>query len=231
MAEPTSDAKKSKRFLQERRLAASGQPLKPLTLGIGFLGAAVLGVGTYSRWLSHPPSVYSTALLVIGVVGAAYFAWQLSREGALVCVGDAGVAIEHGGEVERLLWCDMDRIRVDQDHLVLTGTGPTLSVALGSHAIALSWILKEAAERLPKLIDVTPSFADRLPKPNAADGTLGTIKSLQTTGRRCAKSRKVIRYERDARLCIVCAQVYLRDEVPDECVTCGRPLEGNLAVP
>ena len=55
--------------------------------------------------------------------------------------------------------------------------------------------------------------------------------SLQTTGRRCAKSRKVIRYERDARICSVCTQVYLKDNLPNECVTCGKPIEGNVAVP
>ena len=226
-----AEAKKSKRFLQERRLVAAGQALQPSSLIAGFLGASALGAGIYGRWINQPAADYATALLVIGIACAAYFAWHLSREGAAVYVGDAGVAVEHKGEIERLLWCDMDRIRVDQDHLVLSGTGPTLSIAQATHALALSWILKEAAERLPRVIDVTPGFVDQLPKPANADGVLGPIMSLQTAGRRCAKSRKVIRYERDARLCTVCAQVYLRDDVPDTCVTCGKPLEGNLAVP
>ena len=185
----------------------------------------------YGRWISQPAASSAPALLFIGVACTVYFAWQLGREGTIVRVGDAGVALEKGDEIERLLWCDMERIRVDQDHLVLSGTGPTLTIAHASHALALSWILKEAAERLPKVIDVAPAFADKLPKPEASDGTLGPIQSLQTTGRRCAKSRKIIRYERDARLCTVCTQVYMRDDVPDTCVTCGRPLEGNLAVP
>jgi hypothetical protein len=231
MADANLDSKKGKRFLQERRLVGFAQPIKPLPIVVGFLGAGALGVGTYGRWLSQPPSSSATPLLVVGVATAAYFAWQLSREAPVVCVGDAGVAVERGSELVRLLWCDMDRIRVDQDHLVLSGTGTTISVAESSQALAISWILKEAAERLPKLIDVTPSYADRLPKPEASNGTLGPIMSLQTTGRRCAKSRKVIRYERDARICSVCTQVYLKDNLPDECVTCGKPLEGNVAVP
>ena len=205
--------------------------MNPLTLIVGFVGAGALGAGTYGRWLSQPATNFATALLVIGVACATYFAWQLSREGAVVRVGDAGVALERAGEIERLLWCDMERIRIDQDHLVLSGTGPTLSIAQATHALALTWILKEAAERLPKLIDVAPGFVDKLPKPAATDGTVGPIQSLQTTGRRCAKSRKIIRYERDARLCTVCTQVYMRDDVPDACVTCGRPLQDNLAVP
>jgi len=231
MADAPSEAKKSKQVLQERRLAAAGQRMNPLTIAIGFVGAGALGAGTYGRWLNPTTESPAIALLAVGVVCAAYFAWQLSREGKVVRIGDAGVAIERGSEIERLLWCDMERIRVDQDHLVLSGTGPTLSVSISTHASAVSWVLKEAAERVPKAIDVTPNFTDQLPKPEVSDGTRGPIMSLQTTGRRCAKSRKVIRYERDARLCIVCAQAYLKDELPKDCVTCGKPLEGNVAVP
>ena len=141
MADAHLDSKKGKRFLQERRLIGAGQPIKPLPIVVGFLGAGALGVGTYGRWLSQPPSGSATPLLVVGVATAAYFAWQLSREAPVVCVGDAGVAVERGGELVRLLWCDMDRIRVDQDHLVLSGTGTTISVAEASQALAISWIL------------------------------------------------------------------------------------------
>ena len=231
MADVSSEAKKSKRVLQERRLVATGQRMNPLTIAAGFVGAGALGAGTYSKWLNPNPDMPTGALLALGVAGAAYFAWQLSREGLAVRVGDAGVAIERGNEIERLLWCDLERIRVDDAHLVLSGTGPTLSVSTTSHPRAVSWILKEAAERVPKAIDVKPNFTDQLPKPEAADGIQGPILSLQTTGRRCAQSRKIIRYERDARLCCVCTQVYLKEELPKTCVTCGKPLEGNVAVP
>lgn len=230
MADAPSD-KKIKRLLQERRIVATGQRMNPLMAIIGFIGAGALGAGTYARWLSPKPEVPSTALLAVGILFALYFAWQLSREGAVVRVGDAGVALEKGSEIERLLWCDMERISVEQDNLVLHGTGPTISVSITNHARAVAWILKEAAERLPKIIDVTPSFVDQLPKPEPSDGVVGPIVSLQTAGRRCAKSRKIIRYERDARICTTCTQVYLREEVPKTCVTCGKSLEGNLAVP
>jgi len=231
MADAHSETKKSKRVLQERRLIPTGQRMNPLTVAIGYVGSGALGAGSYGRWLNPTIDIPATILLVIGAVCAAYFAWQISREGTAVRVGDAGVALERGSETERLLWCDMERIRVDQDHLVLNGTGPALSVSISAHAHAVSWILKEAAERLPKVIDCSPNITDTLPKPEASDGVLCPIASLQTTGRRCAKSRKVIRYERDARLCVTCSQVYLKDELPTNCVTCGKPLEGNVAVP
>ena len=163
MADATSDAKKTKQVLQERRLAALGQALKPLPLGLGFLGAGALGAGTYGRWISQTPAGSASALLLVGAGCTAYFAWQLSREGAVVCVGDAGVAIERAGELQRLLWCDMNRIHVDQDHLVLTGTGPELSIAEASHALAMSWILKEAAERLRSSSTLLPALPTGCP--------------------------------------------------------------------
>jgi hypothetical protein len=231
MAEARTEPNKRKQFLEERRLVAHGQRLNAVVLGVGGLSALMLGSGTYARWLSPAPAEWATAALAAGIAGSLYFAWQLTREGPAVRVGDAGVAIEKGSEVERLLWCDMERIAVEENTLVLSGTGPTLRVAVLSHALAVSWILKEAAERLPKLIDVPPKFADDLPKPDAKDGAINHVASLQTTGRRCGKSRKVINYERDARLCPTCTQAYLKDEVPEVCVTCKLPLTGRTVVP
>ncbi len=231
MAEDQSEASTGKRFLEERRLVASSQRLTAVTLGIGGVSALVLGAGTYGRWLSQPPSEMASVELAIGLVGSLYFAWQLSREEAAIRVGDAGVAIERGSEIVRLLWCDMERIAVENDNLVLSGTGPSLSVPIKTHALAASWILKEAAERMPSLIDIAPKFADALPKPDAKDGMVDHVLSLQTTGRRCAKTRKVIKYERDARLCSTCTQVYLKDETPHICVTCKQRLGGTSVVP
>ncbi len=231
MAEAQSEANGGKRFLEERRLVAHGQRVNPVAFGIGGVSALLLGSGTYERWLSQPPADWATAALVFGGAGAIYFAWQLNREGPAIRVGDAGVAIEQGSEVQRLLWCEMERISVEDGSLVLRGTGPTLRIATAAHPAAASWILKEAAERLPKLIDVPPSFVDTLPKPDPKDGTVNHVASLQTTGRRCAKTRKVIKYERDARLCPVCTEVYLKGQVPDSCLTCKAPLAGRTVVP
>jgi hypothetical protein len=227
MAEARTEVNKGKQFLEERRLVAHGQQLNTVAFGVGGLSALILGTGTYARWLSPVPVEWATPALALGVAGSLYFAWQLTREGPAIRVGDAGVAIEKGSEVQRLLWCDLERIAVEENALVLSGTGPTLRIAVATHALAASWILKEAAERLPRLIDVPPKFADGLPKPDVKDGVINHVTSLQTTGRRCGKSRRVIKYERDARLCPVCAQVYLKDDVPEACVTCKRPLGGR----
>ena len=49
----------------------------------------------------------------------------------------------------------------------------------------------------------------------------------QVAGRRCAATDKIISFERDARLCPNCAQVYHKDNVPKECVTCGTEVAGR----
>jgi len=55
------------------------------------------------------------------------------------------------------------------------------------------------------------------------------IDSLQIAGKNCAASDRPIAFERDARLCPNCAEVYHKDSVPKKCVTCENDL-GDRAV-
>jgi hypothetical protein len=73
-------------------------------------------------------------------------------------------------------------------------------------------------------MDVKRRELEGLPEPKDSDGELVPIEALQVTGRRCAATDKVISFERDARLCPTCAQVYLKDHVPKKCLTCGGEL-------
>ena len=58
---------------------------------------------------------------------------------------------------------------------------------------------------------------------------LVALEGVQVAGRHCAATEKTIAFERDARLCPNCAQVYLKDNVPKTCVTCERDL-GSAAI-
>jgi hypothetical protein len=68
-----------------------------------------------------------------------------------------------------------------------------------------------------------------LPAPRDDDGELLSVEGAQVAGRTCAASGKTIAFERDARLCPQCTQVYLKDKVPKKCLTCGAEL-GERAV-
>jgi hypothetical protein len=78
-------------------------------------------------------------------------------------------------------------------------------------------------------MNVKQSDASLLPKPKETDGQLVPLEGLQVAGRHCAATDKPISFERDARLCPNCAEVYLKDAVPKECVTCEHEL-GNSAI-
>jgi len=78
------------------------------------------------------------------------------------------------------------------------------------------------------VMDVKRSVVKELPEPKERDGELLTIDSLQVAGRHCAATDKPIAFERDARLCPNCAQVYHKDHVPKKCVTCNADLVGRV---
>ncbi|HEX6765699.1 MAG TPA: hypothetical protein VF103_09485, partial [Polyangiaceae bacterium] len=77
--------------------------------------------------------------------------------------------------------------------------------------------------------DVKRNAVAGLPEPSENDGEVLTMEPLQVAGRHCASSGRPISFERDARLCPQCCQVYLKDEVPKKCVTCEAEL-GEKAV-
>ena len=88
----------------------------------------------------------------------------------------------------------------------------------------MAWIIAEGTRRVPDAMNVKKSALDGLPEPKDLDGELVPLEGVQIAGRHCAATDKPIAFERDARLCPNCAQVYLKDAVPKKCVTCEREL-------
>jgi hypothetical protein len=78
-------------------------------------------------------------------------------------------------------------------------------------------------------MDVRREALNDLPEPKETDGELVPVEALQVAGRQCAKTGKTISFERDARLCPRCAQVYHHTGVPKKCVTCKADL-GERAI-
>jgi len=101
------------------------------------------------------------------------------------------------------------------------GAEMTVSATLKSHPQAAAWIVKEARERVPAVVDV-PDDAT-LPDPLASAGEVITLEPPQVVGKHCAASGKVIAYEPDARVCTRCERVYHRTQVPEKC-ECGASL-------
>jgi hypothetical protein len=199
----------------------------PALLPLAAAGA-LAGAGTYAAVLTEPPSEYRGYLFLGSLVAAVFWLYRVVTTNNDVLVGDAGVAIEKAGEVQRLLWSEIQSIRYENQHLVLLGAHTTLRIPELFHTQAIRSILKEAAERLPKIIDVPAKLVDELPTLVAAKPPQPqAVHALQIAGKRCVVSKQVITVERDARLCRNCMTVYHRTKVPTICVTCDRELAGN----
>ena len=215
--------RKERRFLPEATYASRA------SIAGGMLGALVLGAGVYGEWLRDEPRVIAPYLFGAGAMALGAALW-FGDAGALpVRVGDAGIVIEKGNELARLAWCDVERISKEGSDLVAKGKDLTLRIPVAAHRAAVAWILSEGTQRIPAMMDVKRQSLEGLPEPKDSDGELVAMEGLQVAGRHCAASGKPVSFERDARLCPVCGQVYLKDQVPAKCVTCSNSL-GSKAV-
>src|SRR5262249_32320179 len=153
----------------ERRFEPERLQTTKIAVGAGMLGALVLGAGVYEQWLREPSFKYSPYLIVVGALGVVGGLVYGDVGRYPIRVGDAGVAVENGSELKRLPWCDMSRIYLDGGVLVLDGE-PLLKLNVSTNRSAVSWILKEAVERVPKALDVKSDLVDSLPKPEDGAG-------------------------------------------------------------
>lgn len=212
---------------RERRFAVNTTYIAPWVGIAGMVGALVLGAGVFGLWIKDPALSYASYLVAVGGLGLGVALWFAQPSLTAVCVGDGGLALENGKEVDRLAWCDMESLRVDGDKLVARGAASSLSFSMKAHPQAAAWTLKEAVTRLPSIVDVPGSVTEKLPAPSPSAGSEHEILDTQVAGRRCAASKKVISFEDDARLCPKCGQVYHKDHVPSACATCEEPLAGR----
>lgn len=221
--------KKAAKTRKERRYVGEQTYASRVAVAVGMFGALLLGAGVYSRWVSEMPSNAAPYLVGVGamlLMGSLVF----GDFGTLpIRVGDLGIAIERGNELERIGWCDLKRVYIDKGKLMLEGPETATAITIAAHSKAVARLLAEGTRRIPEMMDVKRSAIEGLPTPRDDDGELLTVDGAQVAGRSCAASGKTIAFERDARLCPQCTQVYLKDKVPKKCLTCGAEL-GERAV-
>jgi hypothetical protein len=230
MAEKQGKKKKgkaAKRPRSERRFVPEQTQTTKLAVGGGMIGAFALGAGVYAQWVRDPALSYGSWIVAGGAVALGAALWFGDPGAVPLRVGDAGLALEKGSELVRLAWCDIERIFVEKEELIVKGDELTVALPLKTHARAVAWVLAEGARRIPFAMDVKRSVLSGLPEPKESDGELIEIGSLQVAGRHCASSDKPIAFERDARLCPNCAEVYHKDHVPKKCVTCETDIAGR----
>jgi hypothetical protein len=188
------------------------------------VGALAAGAGVWGQWISENPHGYAPFLFGGGAVALGAALWFGDAGAVPVRIGDAGIALERGSELTRLAWCDLETIEVVGKQLMARGKNVSFGIPIAAQPKAVAWILAEGTRRVPDVMNVKQSELKTLPEPKDLDGELVPLEGVQVAGRHCAASNKTIAFERDARLCPNCAQVYLKDEVPKKCVTCERDL-------
>ncbi len=212
---------------KEHRFTTSSAYISPLVAIIGMVGCLVLGVGVWAQWGVDVPYPWASYLVASGGLGLGVAMWFGQPSESAVVVGDGGIAVEDGNDLIRVPWHAMRSLTVSGGSLVARSPGTTVRFSLGANPQAAAWALKEAAERVPDIVDVDATVTEKLPEPSTADGRLRDVVGDQVAGGRCANSGKAVGMEEDARLCGRCGQVYHKDSVPEQCVTCGAELVGK----
>jgi hypothetical protein len=236
-----SGQKKERRERRERRFLPQSTT-RPLNIKLlGGLGGVLLGAGAWAQFgrallqaapAPDAPAPYPWAPWVI-VGGAVLFAiavWMGTSGEPAMRVGSGGIATEKG-DLRRMAWYDVESITWDNDRESLnvrgkddSGKEMNLTLSALSHPQACAWIVKEARDRIPKVVEV-PDEPRGVPKPSANEGQSIVLDPVQVVGRRCMASGESILYEPDSRICPKCERVYHKNHVPNEC-PCGASLAG-----
>ena len=226
------DAKKKRARRTERRFIAQSSHNAWLVRILGGLGATTLGAGTWGYTYGHafdadeklkPIPAY---LIAAGAVLTGATIWLGTSSEMPLRVGDPGIAMERG-EVRRMPWSAVSQITFESGNLAVVVTGKdesgstwTFKVPLNAHAEAVGWLVKEALDRIPKVVDIPDRVLEGLPSANPHAGMTVELEPLQVVGKKDAVTGKTISYEPDARVCTRCERVYFKRTVPKKC-KCG----------
>lgn len=227
----TGIKREKSRDRRERQFEPAAMTSRQNVYLVGGLGAALMGAGAWGQFgsLVHdggpPPLAWASYVLAAGALLVGIAIWIGTSGEPAIRVGDAGLALVKNS-VRRMPWWAIDKIAWQGEIVRVTGkddlgTDLALAASLKTHAQAAAWIVKEARERIPAVVDV-PEDAT-LPDPLASAGTTLPLEPTQVVGRHCAASGKVIAYEPDARVCVRCERVFHKSEVPETC-PCGASL-------
>jgi hypothetical protein len=231
MAKRKASKKDRSRERRERRFEPRPSARPWVAYAFGAVGALGMGAGAWGQFGSAlglataEPLAASPYILAVGALLVGIAIWLGTSGEPALRVGDAGVGIDKGA-VRRVPWYAVEGVEWRGEVVRVTGkdeTGEAVSIVakLATQPQAGAWIVKEARERVPAVVDV-PADAT-LPEANPHAGTTLALDPPQVVGRHCAASGQVISFEPDARLCPRCERVYHKAHVPEACV-CGASL-------
>jgi hypothetical protein len=212
---------------EERRYEPKASAGAIVSMIVASLAAVSVGAGTYAQWLRPEdvgPHKYAFAMLAAGsaaLIGVFLFGLRTPK---VVRVGDAGIGIEKdGNEIERIAWCDVQRVTVVSGSvLTFQSSGNSVAISIPEQPQAAARAMEEARARIPSKVEGLEPGS--LPAVDANQGEVIALDPPQAAGLRCKKSDKLIAFERDARFCGRCGELYHKDSVPKLCLTCRASL-------
>jgi hypothetical protein len=212
--------------LVERRFVAESTDRSNYQALVGGLGAAALGAGAYATWMHDAPMPVAPYLFGAGTIGLIASLLMGSSDAMPLRVGDAGVAVERGGEQpDRIGWFEVQKVTLEgKDRVIVEGANKRIVAPTGHHAQAAAWILKEALARVPKRVTADADKRDEIAKGAHDHAEMVAVEAMQVTGRRCKASDVIISFERDARVCKTCGEVYDKKHLPAKCLTCEHEM-------
>ena len=219
----------------ERRFVAQSSYNPWLVRTLGALGGTIFGAGAWGYAYGHAfeadekLKAVPSYLIAAGAVFTGATIWLGTSSDTPLRVGDPGIAMERG-EVRRMPWWAVNQITWESGNLALvisgkdeSGSAWTFKVSVKSHAEAVGWIVKEALDRVPKVVDIRDEVLEKLPSAGAHAGMKIELEQLQVVGKKDALTSKLISYEPDGRVCARCERVYFKRTVPKKC-KCGASL-------
>lgn len=209
----------------ERRFLPQQSPMTMAIMVAGALGSALLGAGVYAQFLRESPHPQGRFIVAAGAAVLAVLILFAPDFAGPVSVGDSGVAEGEGEAETRLLWCDIEAVKLNGGHLELVGSQNRVRIPLATHAQAAAWAVHEADARIPRRVELSEGEREKLPKRDESAGEVRQLPEPQVAGRRCKASDRVISYEPDARICPTCGECYHKDALPEVCVTCSGRLD------
>jgi hypothetical protein len=229
------DKRRSAVRRQERRFVSQASNNAALVRATSALAALLLGAGAwgyfYAKSFAEDEKLRAlpTYLIAAGAVLMGIAIWFGTSSESPVRVGAPGISVEKG-ELRRMPWWSIERIAFESGSLALVITGKdeagsdwTFKVPVKAHAEAISWIVKEALDRIPRRVDIPDELLEKLPVAQEHAGTRIDLEPLQVVGKKDAITGKTISYEPDAAVCSRCERVYLKRSVPKKC-KCGNSL-------
>jgi len=190
-----------------------------------FLGAAVLGAGTYGQLLREDPHPWGLPLTTGGALFLAVILLFIAKPLRGLLVGPGGVANDAPADSQvRIAWCRVERVALEQGVVVVAGDHRVLKAPVRSHPQAAAWIVKEALQRIPGKVVLDTAAQSTLPVADENAGEWRSEEAPQVTGLHCKQSGRVIAFESDARLCPECGEVYHQATLPSACLTCDTSL-------